>query len=148
MIAGVTLMSDELPATANEERFALALEAIAEGFYDWNVAADTFYGSPRLYATLGLNAEETRTRDDWSRHVHPDDLPRYRDAWRAFFKGATARFECEFRYRDAVGRWRWARTGPHCATRPAASPGWSAASAMSLTRNSANSTRCSSTRRR
>jgi hypothetical protein len=43
------------------------------------------------------------------RLVHPDDLPRYRDAWRSFFKGETARLECEFRYRGADGGWRWGR---------------------------------------
>src|SRR5215469_9948374 len=109
MISGVTSMSDELSAPPSEERYALALEAIGEGFYDWNVADDVFYYPPRLYAKLGQTPGELRRRDDFLRLVHPDDLPRYRDAWRAFFKGATERFECEFRYRGVDGGWRWGR---------------------------------------
>jgi hypothetical protein len=52
-------MSDELSLQPSEERYALALEAIGEGFFDWNVTDDAFYYSPPLYAKLGL-----RTRDD------------------------------------------------------------------------------------
>jgi PAS domain S-box-containing protein len=104
-------MNDVFPQTAapSEELYALALESIAEGVYDWNVVDNTIYYAPRLYRMLGLAADQLRSTEDWTSRIHPDDVPRYRAAWRALFRGESERFECEYQYRAADGGWRWAR---------------------------------------
>lgn len=93
----------------SEERYALAMEAVNESVYDWNVRSGEIFYSPRLYAVLGILPEQLRTPDDWLERIHPADLPRYNEAMRAHFKGDSERFVCEYRYRGGDGEWHWAR---------------------------------------
>jgi PAS domain S-box-containing protein len=94
----------------SEERYDFALRAVREGIYDWDIVRGTVYYSDRVRAVLGLSPEELGTADDWLRRVHPEDLPRYRAAHVAHFKGQTDHYECDYRYRGKDGAWRWART--------------------------------------
>ena len=41
-----------------EERYALAMEALDEGVYDWNIELDQIYLSPQLRLMLGMSADE------------------------------------------------------------------------------------------
>jgi PAS domain S-box-containing protein len=93
----------------SEERYALAMESINEGVYDWNVDTGETYFSPPLRIMLGLSADEMVTSDDWFQRIHPDDLSGYRRTLIAHFKGETGRFEAEYRYRARDGSWRWVR---------------------------------------
>jgi two-component system cell cycle sensor histidine kinase PleC len=94
----------------SEERYDFALRAIREGVYDWDIVNETVYYSDRVRDMLGFSPEELKTAADWLGRVHPDDLPGYRAAHTAHFKGDTERYECEYRYRAKDGAWRWART--------------------------------------
>jgi PAS domain S-box-containing protein len=93
----------------NEERFALALEALDESLYDWDIAAGTVYFSPSLRAMLGLASGERFGVAEWAELIHPDDRELHGRTLAAHFKHATPRFECEFRYRAQDETWRWAR---------------------------------------
>ncbi len=99
------------PARA-EESYALAMEAIGYGFYDWDIAAGTIYMSPTLCTMLGVSPEQSAalaTAKGWAGWVHPDDLHAYLRALIACFKGETARFDCQYRHRAPDGAWRWTR---------------------------------------
>jgi PAS domain S-box-containing protein len=93
----------------SEERHELALEAINESVYEWDILSGSMYYSPRLYAALGLTPQELSTADDWLQRIHAEDLPHYRDAMRAHLKHETARLEVEYRYRHSDDSWHWAR---------------------------------------
>ena len=93
----------------SEERYALAMQAINEAVYEWDIDTGEMYYSPRLHEALGLTPDQLRSRNDWVNRVHPEDLPAYRAALIAHFKGISDRFECEYRYRGPDGSWRWAR---------------------------------------
>jgi PAS domain S-box-containing protein len=93
----------------SEQRYALAVRAIDEGIFEWDVDTDGFYYSPGVREMLGLNPEHVRSRLDFFERTHPDDRQRYRDAYVALFKGETERLECDIRYRNSAGDWRWAR---------------------------------------
>jgi PAS domain S-box-containing protein len=93
----------------SDERYALAMEAVNESVYDWDIRSGEIFYSPRLYAVLGILRQQLRTADDWLKRIHPEDLPSYKKAVRAHFKGETDRFACEYRYRGGDGGWRWAR---------------------------------------
>jgi PAS domain S-box-containing protein len=93
----------------SEQRYATAMQAINEAVYEWDVATGEMYYSARLYDLVALTPEELSTRQQWVDRVHPDDLPHYRAAIVAHFKGETERFEVEYRYRHADGSWHWAR---------------------------------------
>jgi PAS domain S-box-containing protein len=102
-------VSAEAKLAESERRYALALEAVGEGVYDWDVAGDTIHYSPAVHRHLGLAPESLRNPVDWIARLHPDDLPHYRAAMRDHFRGKSERFDCESRYRDGDGKWRWAR---------------------------------------
>jgi PAS domain S-box-containing protein len=93
----------------DEERYALALESINHGVYDWDIASHTVYYSPALRAIWGMAPDQILTPEESTQRVHPDDLPRYRQALVDHLKGSTPRFMCEYRYVSGDGSWRWAR---------------------------------------
>src|SRR3954454_3159456 len=91
------------------QRYALALEAINENLYDWDIVNDSVYFAPGLYKILGLAPEQMRSPKDWTDRVHPDDRPLFKYMLAEHLKGKTPRFSMELRYRDGAGNWRWAR---------------------------------------
>ena len=93
----------------SEQRYALAMQAVNEGIYDWNIATGEMYYSPRVREAVGLTPEELGSRTDWLDRIHPDDLSAYKKAFAAHLKGETERLTCEFRYRHPDGTWHWAR---------------------------------------
>jgi PAS domain S-box-containing protein len=93
----------------SEQRYALAMQAVNEGVYDWNIVTDEIYYSPSVRNAVGFTPEEMRTRTDWLDRIHPDDISAYKQAVAAHLKGETDRLTCEYRYRHPDGTWHWAR---------------------------------------
>jgi len=106
----------------SEERYALALESLNYGVYDWDIEADTVYYAPTLRIMLGLSEADLAKPADWIARMHPDDAPLYRRSLAEHLKGLSPRFVCDTRYRSGDGPWRWARqTGGRAA--PSRRPG-------------------------
>ena len=93
----------------SEQRYALAMQAVNEGVYDWNIATGEMYYSPRVRHAVGLTPEELGSPKDWLDRIHPDDLPAYKRTFASHLKGETDRLTCEYRYRHPDGTWHWAR---------------------------------------
>lgn len=91
------------------QRYALALQAINENLYDWNIAEDSVYFAPGLFKILGLSDADVKTPKDWTNRIHPDDQPLFKYTLTQHLKGSTPRFLMELRYRASDGGWRWAR---------------------------------------
>src|SRR5882724_422135 len=66
------------PETANEERYALAMESINYGLFDWNLETRKIYCAPNLRIMLGLITDELSNPDEWLKRIHPSDLPQVR----------------------------------------------------------------------
>ena len=84
----------------SEERYALVMAAADEGYWDWIVATDDFYGSPRLLEMYGFPPGTIFAgRDDFLARIplHPEDRPKWQKAVAAHFAGKTARLEMETR---------------------------------------------------
>jgi diguanylate cyclase (GGDEF)-like protein/PAS domain S-box-containing protein len=95
----------------SEERYALAVRAANDGIWDWDLAGDRIYFSPRWHAILGR--PEQAGDDDpgvWFGLVHPDDLLRLRSAIDGHLAGDTQQLLSEHRIRHADGSWRWVLT--------------------------------------
>jgi len=101
--------TDAAPTTPAEERFALAMESINYGLYDWDIETGGIYFAPGLRILLGLPAELLSKADDWPALMHPSDQPLYQRKLIEHLKGETPRLTCDVRYRTQDGTWRWAR---------------------------------------
>ena len=108
-VAASYRQGDSAPVTANEERYALAMESISYGVYDWNLEAGTIYYAPSLRIILGLGSSTLSKAEDWGNRIHPGDRPLFDRKLIEHIKGETPRFECDVRYLTEDGTWRWAR---------------------------------------
>jgi PAS domain S-box-containing protein len=91
----------------SEERLALALEATADGVWDWDLARDAIYVSPRWARMLGYQPGEIATVEQARAVVHPDDRPRLQALYQEHFAGRTPLVEMELQARSKSGEWRW-----------------------------------------
>ncbi|BDV02044.1 histidine kinase [Thermodesulfomicrobium sp. WS] len=91
----------------SEERLALALDAVEDGLWDWNLVTNEAYFSPRYYTMLGYQPGEfPATYDTWKRLLHPEDLaPTQHRIETAIAAGQG--FRVEFRCRTKDGQWKW-----------------------------------------
>ena len=93
----------------SEERYALAMEAAADGHMDWNLVTGEFYISPRMLKMIGHAPDATFIdHDDWVRRFpfHPEDRPRWETAIADHFAGREAKFGGDFRI-VVSGETRW-----------------------------------------
>ena len=91
----------------SEARLALALEATSEGVWDYDIAADTIYFSPRFAALLGYaDGPDLKRNFVFSQALHPEDRARALAAQeRTLMEGAH--FEETYRLRCREGAYRW-----------------------------------------
>lgn len=97
------------PSSKDEaERYRLAIEAIDDGVWDWDVKAGRVHCSPAYFGMLGHPAvAAVRRYEDWLDEVHPDDRAEAGAVAAACFEGRVERFSVEFRMRKADGTWLW-----------------------------------------
>jgi PAS domain S-box-containing protein len=101
----------------SEERYALAMEGANEGYWDWDVATDRLFLSPKAKMWAGLSTDSAiTTRTAWLAQIvmHPDDRSRVEATLRDHFEGRTPRYECEYRIRQPDGQWRWLSVRGRC----------------------------------
>jgi PAS domain S-box-containing protein len=92
----------------SQERYALATSAGGVAVWDWSPETNRLYVDPELKAALGFEPQEIGDRvEDWSRLVHPDDLPIVKARVRGLDEDATTDQEAEYRmlHRDGTVRW-------------------------------------------
>lgn len=90
------------------DRLRLALEATSDGLWDWNVATNEVYFSPRYYTMLGYEPDELPAAfDTWESLLHPEDRGRALQVVRDHIESKREIFAVEFRLKTKTGRWRW-----------------------------------------
>ncbi len=90
----------------SEARHALAMEALAEGVYDWDIVKNELFVSAQLNRMFDFAEGELRS-EDWVERLHPDDIEPYKKNLVMHFKGHQGVLECEYRIRDKSGSYRW-----------------------------------------
>jgi PAS domain S-box-containing protein len=101
----------------SEERYALAMEGSNEGHWDWDLATDRFFLSPKMKALHGrLEGQPVVTRRAWFAHleIEPDDERRLDAALKDHIEGRTPYFEVEYRVRHPDGGWHWLLSRGRC----------------------------------
>jgi PAS domain S-box-containing protein len=91
----------------SDARYQLAVRGSSAGLWDWDMAADTMFYSPRLKASLGYSEQEFPDLPSSLVNVmHEEDQTRSREALRAHLaEDAPYQFECRIRLKS--GEWRW-----------------------------------------
>jgi len=90
----------------SEQRYALAMWAMRDGLWDWNLSTGAVYYSPRWREMFGTGDVQDGSPADWFDRVHPDDLLTLKQDIDAHLEGGSAYFECECRMR-AVDQYIW-----------------------------------------
>jgi PAS domain S-box-containing protein len=91
----------------SEARFALAAAGANDGIWEWTMATDACYLSPRWTELTGYAAHELpTTATDFFLMVHPQDVPVAREATRAHLVERKP-YAVEMRLRCKNGEYRW-----------------------------------------
>jgi PAS domain S-box-containing protein len=95
----------------SEERYALAIAGSKDGIWEWDLATDAVYLSPRCQELLGRLSDgvDIRDKNEWLQwHDYlPDDTPLREAAMRDHFSGRTPWYEGEWRVRHPDGSPHW-----------------------------------------
>jgi PAS domain S-box-containing protein len=108
----VTARRDAEAALAKREgALRLALEAVGDAAWDWDLKAEQISISGWHVKSLGYGP----TRFDGSIRklnalIHPDDLREMTKELNKHLAGRSKRYCCEFRMRAISGEWRWCTT--------------------------------------
>jgi diguanylate cyclase (GGDEF)-like protein/PAS domain S-box-containing protein len=96
---------------ASEERWKLALDAVGDGVWDWNVQTGEVVFSKRFEQLYGFSDHEYGHHvEDWSARIHPDDKSRVTADLQAYMSGKTLRYTNEHRGQCKDGSWKWVLT--------------------------------------
>ncbi len=90
-----------------EQRHALAVAAMLDGLWEWDLTTDRVQYSDRYLELLGYQREElSGTIDFFKGSLHPDDAPAL---WQAVERTLSEQVphEVEFRLRTKAGDYRW-----------------------------------------
>src|SRR6201998_94093 len=93
------------------------MEGPNEGHWDWEIASDRLFLSPKMNLLQGQNADaEVTTRAAWLSRIviHPDDLPRFEAATRDHLEGRTPHYDCQYRGCSESGEWGWLHARGRC----------------------------------
>ena len=96
----------------SEERYQLAVAGSDQGLWDWDLASDQLFLSPRAQQLFWHESGEAqRPRRDWISITpyHPDDVAPVRRAIADYLHGRTRGFSIEYRVRHHGGAWHWYR---------------------------------------
>lgn len=110
---GQRIAALETDAERQGLRCRFASQEAAEGLWDWDLATQRIFYSPRCLTLLALNAQAgngdwlEKGLDAWLTGIHPEDLGPWRSALEQVQSGAASDFVCEHRLRAREGGWRW-----------------------------------------
>ncbi|MDF9795075.1 PAS domain S-box-containing protein [Catalinimonas alkaloidigena] len=91
-----------------KKQLELALWAADLGTWERDLVNDTLLCDDRYLSITGLNREnhETRLRD-FTKRIHPDDLPSVLEKLRLHEEGNTSSYQEQYRITEASGQYKW-----------------------------------------
>lgn len=94
-----------------EQQLARVLEGSDQGYWDWNLASNSFLVSARGEEMLGYEPGELNASGQhWLEHVHPDDRDSVLASIKQHLAGEAPSHQVEMRCRTKNGEWRWILT--------------------------------------
>jgi PAS domain S-box-containing protein len=90
------------------ERWQLVVEGANDGIWDFDLKTGKRYFSDRCKAILGyLPGEFDENRQDWTEHIHPEDVATVKKARADHLQGTSASYLQTFRLCSKNGDYRW-----------------------------------------
>ena len=101
----------EAALARREEALRLALEAVGDAAWDWDLKAEKISISGRHVKSLGYgHMRFDGSIGELSAIIHPDDVGPMTKELTKHLAGRSNRYCCEFRMRATDGEWRWCTT--------------------------------------
>lgn len=95
------------PEAEQARLFAMAVDAVKDGVWDWHLPSGWAFFSPRYNTMLGYDPGELEPNyETWSGLLHPDDRERAQREVEAHIAASKA-YDVEFRMRTKSGDWKW-----------------------------------------
>ncbi|HWQ66552.1 MAG TPA: PAS domain-containing protein [Methanospirillum sp.] len=92
----------------SEKRYALTLEAINDGLWDWNIKSGQTFYSPQYYRMAGyIPGEFPPDYQNWLMRIHPEDKNRIQEALDSCFSDGSDNYYVEFRFKRNDGSYQW-----------------------------------------
>jgi PAS domain S-box-containing protein len=93
---------------ASEERLTLALSAVGEGVWDWQVSSGEVVVSDDYFNLLGFAlGDKGKQVSEYLERVHPEDKPQLMKKLQDCVTGKADRYQNEQRMQVNDGRWKW-----------------------------------------
>ncbi len=93
---------------AHKHSLWYALNEASDGLWEWNIAQDSLFVSPKLKQMRGYGPEEDASKVDfWIEGIHPDDKHRVLAVMQEHLQGRTDKFEAKYRLRTRAGHFIW-----------------------------------------
>jgi PAS domain S-box-containing protein len=95
----------------SEKRFDLAMRGTNEGLWDWNLATNQVYYSPRWKQMLGFTEAEIGTQlYEFTSRLHPDDVDKISTTVKNYLEKQRESYEVTFRMQHKQGYYIWVLT--------------------------------------
>ncbi|MCX7987269.1 MAG: PAS domain S-box protein [Bacteroidales bacterium] len=109
LIRDITEKEEMTTALAeSERRFLLAMEAVNDGVFEWDLLNDRIYFSERNFTMLGFQPGEFEANHlVWDQMIHPDDRAKNYMKLRRHLKGELDHYEIEYRIKNKKGNYQW-----------------------------------------
>ncbi len=92
----------------SEERWQLALKGNNDGIWDWNLATNEVFFSPRWKQILGYEDDEfPNDFNEWLQRVHAEDYSRVSQLLQEHLQGKIAFYSTEYRLQCKDGTYKW-----------------------------------------
>nr|WP_319394712.1 PAS domain-containing protein [uncultured Desulfobacter sp.] len=90
----------------NEEKYRLAMDATADGIWDWQIQTGKVHYSKSWQTILKEDAVKP-AYEFWESRIHPDDKPGVLSSIEKHLEGKTLSWNKEHRLRTKGGEWKW-----------------------------------------
>lgn len=103
---GNQLELSEVQRTQAQKRLELVLESSTESLWENDMRSATLQLRGRLPDRFGLPSSRL-SKAQFLQRIHPRDVPRVRAELARMHTESAMRYECEFRFADALGEYHW-----------------------------------------
>lgn len=103
---GVQLEHSEVQRLQTHRRLELVLESATESLWEISYESGVAKLRGRFCKRFGL-LEDVVALEDFFQRIHPQDLPRIREAHAALHEGVQSEYSAEFRFADEHGEYHW-----------------------------------------